>query len=190
MGFFDRLSKSLGLSKEAPEEAPPARAAEPAAPPPPVAEPVAEAPAAEPVAAAPAGATVVRLRQPLEGKVVSIEEVPDPTFATGIMGPGIAIEPTGDLVVAPADATVSMAFHTGHAIALTLEDGTELLIHIGMDTVTMGGDGFEVLVAQGDKVTVGTPLIRFDLAKITAAGHPTVTPVIVLNNKEAVIEFG
>ena len=193
MGFFDRLSKSLGLSKEAPAEtAPPARAAEPSAPPPPVAEPAAPAPVAEPAPAAeaPPAATVLRLRQPLEGRVVPIAEVPDPTFATGIMGPGIAIEPTGDLVVAPADATVSMAFHTGHAIALTLDEGgTELLIHIGMDTVTMGGDGFEVLVSQGDKVTAGTPLVRFDTAKITAAGHPTVTPVIVLNNPEAVIEF-
>ncbi len=184
MGFFDRLGKSLGLNKDA---------TEPAAP---VAEPAPEpepAPVPEPAAAAEPAAPVVvtlRLRQPLEGRVIAIDEVPDPTFASGIMGPGIAIEPTGDLVVAPADATVSMAFRTGHAVALTLDEGgTELLIHIGLDTVTMDGDGFEVLVSQGDKVTAGTPLVRFDAAKIAAAGHPSVTPIVVLNNKDAVIEF-
>lgn len=174
MGFFDRLGKSLGRNQDAPEPAP----AEPA---PPVAEPT---PAAAPTA------VTLRLRQPLAGRVIPIQEVPDPTFATGIMGPGIAIEPTGDLVIAPADATVSMAFRTGHAVALTLDDGgIELLIHIGLDTVTMDGDGFEVLVSQGDKVTAGTPLVRFDPAKIAAAGHPAVTPIVVLNNKEARIEF-
>lgn len=185
MGFFDRLGKSLGLNKDAET---PAETAAPPAQPAPAAEP---APATESAPESPAPAAVtIRLRQPLEGRVVGIEEVPDPTFATGIMGPGIAIEPTGDLVVAPADATVSMAFRTGHAVALTLDEGgTELLIHIGLDTVTMDGDGFEVLVSQGDKVTTGTPLVRFDLAKIAAAGHPSVTPIVVLNNKAAVIEF-
>lgn len=187
MGFFDRLGKSLGLSKDATEPVEPA--ASTPAPAPAAAPPAAEpAPAAE--AAEPPAAVTVRLRQPLQGRVVGIEEVPDPTFATGIMGPGIAIEPTGDLVIAPADATVSMAFRTGHAVALTLDDGgIELLIHIGLDTVTMDGDGFEVLVSQGDKVTAGTPLVRFDPAKIAAAGHPAVTPIVVLNNKEARIEF-
>lgn len=180
MGFFDRLGKSLGLSKDA---------AEPAEPAAPVAEPAPVADTA-PAAETPPATVTIRLRQPLEGRVIPIEEVPDPTFATGIMGPGIAIEPSGDLVVAPADATVSMAFRTGHAVALTLDEGgTELLIHIGLDTVTMEGDGFEVLVSQGDKVTAGTPLVRFDPAKIAAAGHPSVTPVVVLNNKAAVIEF-
>lgn len=178
MGFFDRLGKSLGLGKD--EAAAPAP--EPAATPEPAPAP------AEPAAEA-AGPVTIRLKQPLEGTVVPITEVPDPTFATGIMGPGIAVEPTGDLVVAPADATVAMAFRTGHAVALTLDDGTELLIHIGLDTVTMEGDGFEVLVSQGDKVTAGTPLVRFDLAKIAAAGHPSVTPIVVLNNSEAQIEF-
>lgn len=182
MGFFDRLGKSLGMNKDAAEPAQPAASA------PAPASPSAPAPAAE--TSEPPAAVTVRLRQPLEGRVISIEEVPDPTFATGIMGPGIAIEPTGDLVIAPADATVSMAFRTGHAVALTLdEDGIELLIHIGLDTVTMDGEGFEVLVSQGDKVTAGTPLVRFDPAKIAAAGHPAVTPIVVLNNKEARIEF-
>lgn len=182
MGFFERLGKSLGLGKEAAE---PAAATAPAAP-----APVAEPAPAEPAPAAEASPVTLRLQQPLEGRVIPIEEVPDPTFAQGIMGPGIAIEPTGNVVSAPADGTVSMVFKTGHAVALTLDEGgTELLIHIGLDTVAMDGDGFEVLVSQGDKVTAGTPLVRFDAAKIAAAGHPSVTPIVVLNNKEARIEF-
>ncbi|MGC3954733.1 MAG: PTS glucose transporter subunit IIA [Propionicimonas sp.] len=176
MGFLDRLGKSLGLGKESAE--------------PPAAAPPQAAPAAEPAPVSePPAAVTLRLRQPLAGRVIPIEEVPDPTFAQGIMGPGIAIEPTGDLVSAPADGTVAMVFKTGHAVALTLDDGTELLIHIGLDTVAMDGDGFEVLVSQGDKVTAGTPLVRFDPAKIAAAGHPAVTPIVVLNNKQARIEF-
>lgn len=156
----------------------------------------ATAPASAP-AATPAGdvlveapaAVQVKLRQPVAGEVVALETVPDPTFAGKVMGPGVAIEPTGDTVVAPADATVAMVFKTGHAVALKLDDGTELLIHVGLDTVDMGGDGFETLVTKGEHVPAGTPLLRFDAAKIRAAGHPTVTPVIVMNNKAAEIVF-
>jgi len=133
--------------------------------------------------------TTVRLRQPLEGAVVPLTQVPDPTFAQGIMGPGIAIEPTGDTVVAPADGTIGATFDSSHAVALVLEDGTELLIHVGIDTVDMKGDGFRTLVEKGQKVTAGTPLLHFDLAKIQAAGHPSITPVIVLNNENAAVTF-
>ena len=80
-------------------------------------------------------------------------------------------------------------FETSHAIALVLDDGTELLIHVGIDTVEMKGDGFRTLVEKGDRVTAGTPLLEFDLQKIAAAGHPAITPVIVLNNENAQIEF-
>lgn len=133
--------------------------------------------------------TTVKLRQPLEGTVVALSEVPDPTFAQGIMGPGLAIEPIGDTVVAPADGTIGATFETSHAVALVLEDGTELLIHVGIDTVGMKGDGFQTLVQKGQKVTAGTPLLRFDLKKIEAAGHPSITPVIVLNNENASVSF-
>ena len=133
--------------------------------------------------------TTVKLRQPLEGSVVPLSAVPDPTFAQGIMGPGVAVEPTGDTVIAPADATVGATFDASHAVALVLADGTELLIHVGIDTVDMKGDGFETLVEKGQKVTVGTPLLRFDLSKIRAAGHPATTPVIVLNNENATVVF-
>lgn len=131
----------------------------------------------------------VTMRQPLEGRVVPLSEVPDPTFGQGIMGPGAAIEPTGDTVVAPADATVGATFESSHAIALVLDDGTELLIHVGIDTVDMKQDGFETLVEKGDRVSAGDSLLRFDLAKIAAAGHPAITPVIVLNNENATIDF-
>lgn len=133
--------------------------------------------------------TTVRLKQPLAGRVLPLSEVPDPTFAQGIMGPGVAIDPTGDTVVAPADATVGATFDASHAVALVLEDGTELLIHVGIDTVDMKGDGFQTLVQKGQKVAAGTPLLRFDLAKIRTAGHPSITPVIVLNNESATIAF-
>lgn len=136
-----------------------------------------------------AATTTITLRQPLQGRVVPLAEVPDPTFGQGIMGPGLAIEPTGDTVIAPADGTIGATFDSSHAVALVLGDGTELLIHVGIDTVEMKGDGFQTLVEKGQKVTPGTPLLRFDLAKIRAAGHSAVTPVIVLNNENARIDF-
>jgi PTS system N-acetylglucosamine-specific IIC component len=136
-----------------------------------------------------AATTTVTLRQPLAGRVVPLSEVPDPTFAEGIMGPGLAIDPSGDTVIAPADGTIGATFDSSHAVALVLEDGTELLIHVGIDTVDMKGDGFQTLVEKGQKVTAGTPLLRFDLAKIRAAGHPSITPVIVLNNENAAVTF-
>ncbi|WP_137843111.1 N-acetylglucosamine-specific PTS transporter subunit IIBC [Microbacterium sp. 2FI] len=133
--------------------------------------------------------TTITLRQPVAGTVVQLSAVPDPTFAQEIMGPGVAIEPTGSVVVAPADGTVGATFETSHAVALVLDDGTELLIHVGIDTVQMKGDGFRTLVEKGARVTAGTPLLEFDLRKIAAAGHPAITPVIVLNNEDAQIEF-
>ncbi|WP_431800779.1 N-acetylglucosamine-specific PTS transporter subunit IIBC [Microbacterium sp. bgisy203] len=139
--------------------------------------------------AAAAPSSTVTLRQPVEGAVVPLADVPDPMFAAGTMGPGIAVDPTGDTIVAPADATVASVFPTGHAIGLVLDDGTELLIHVGIDTVGLKGDGFETLVEAGQKVTAGTPLIRFDPEKIRAAGLSAVTPVIVLNNEDATVTF-
>jgi len=151
-------------------------------------EPVARTAVAE--APRTAGApSVVRLRQPLAGDVRPLTEVPDAMFAEGTMGPGVAIEPSGDTVVAPADGTVTTVFPTGHAIGLTLADGTELLIHVGIDTVELKGTGFQALVQQGESVHAGRPLLRFDAAAIRAAGYAAITPVIVLNNGGATIEF-
>lgn len=133
--------------------------------------------------------SLVRLRQPVAGTVVPLSEVPDPTFAGGIMGPGVAIEPTSGEVVAPAAGTITHVFPTGHAVALTLDDGTEVLVHVGLDTVKLQGEGFTTLVETGEHVTAGTPLLRADLSAIRVAGYETVTPVIVLNDKEARIEL-
>ncbi|ALJ20533.1 N-acetylglucosamine-specific PTS transporter subunit IIBC [Microbacterium sp. No. 7] len=136
-----------------------------------------------------ASGRTVRLRQPVEGAVVALADVPDPMFASGTMGPGVAIDPSGDTVVAPADGTVASVFPTAHAIGLRLDDGTELLIHVGIDTVGLKGTGFETLVAAGDEVAAGTPLLRFDAAAIRAAGLSAVTPVIVLNDESATVVF-
>ncbi|WP_404474917.1 N-acetylglucosamine-specific PTS transporter subunit IIBC [Microbacterium aerolatum] len=131
----------------------------------------------------------IRMRQPLQGEVVPLADVPDATFSEGIMGPGVAIRPSGDLVIAPVDGVVEGVFPTSHAVAMRLDDDTELLIHVGVDTVNMGGDGFETLVEKDARVTAGTPLLRFDTAKIIAAGLSPLTPVIVLNDENAEIEF-
>ncbi|WP_323987011.1 N-acetylglucosamine-specific PTS transporter subunit IIBC [Microbacterium plantarum] len=132
---------------------------------------------------------IVRLRQPVAGRVVPLAEVPDPMFSQGTMGPGLAIDPSGDTVVAPADGTVTTVFPTGHAVGMTLDDGTELLIHVGVDTVDLKGRGFQALVQQGEGVHAGHPLLRIDTGVIRGAGYSPITPVIVLNNEHASIEF-
>ncbi len=133
--------------------------------------------------------TLVRMRQPLEGAVVPLESVPDKTFAEGILGAGVAVEPSGDLVVAPAAGVVSQAFATGHAVALTLDDATDVLIHVGLDTVKMNGEGFQVLVENGDRVKAGDPLVRFDRSAIERAGYQAITPVVLLGRERAQVEF-
>ena len=122
----------------------------------------------------------VELKAGLTGRVIPISEVPDEVFSQCVMGNGIAIEPESDTVVSPADAEVGVVMaDTGHACGLVLDNGAELLIHVGIDTVDMGGDGFELLVKEGEAVKQGQSLIRFDPEKIRAAGHPTVTVFIV-----------
>ena len=121
---------------------------------------------------------------PLQGKVLAQADIPDETFAQGILGPGCGIEPTGDTVYAPFDGTVNQVASTLHAVGLTSEDGMEILIHVGMDTVEMNGNGFKALVKVGDKVKAGTPLLKVDLEAIRAAGHPTATALIVTNSDD------
>ncbi len=150
---------------------------------------LAAAPASASAVATVAPARTVVLRQPIAGRVLALADVPDPMFSQGVMGPGLAIDPTGDTVVSPADAKVASVFPTNHAIGLELADGTELLIHVGIDTVNLKGDGFELLVTAGDTVTAGTPLLRFDASKIRAAGLSPITPVIVLNDENATVEL-
>ena len=148
-------------------------AAEPAAPS--VAPDAEEQPQAEPPAAGAEGVTA-----PLSGRVIPMEEIPDQVFSQGILGEGVGIEPTGNVVVAPADATVcSVMEDSRHAVGLTLDNGAELLIHVGIDTVSMNGDGFQLHVKAGDRVRLGDKLITFDPEKIKAAGHPTTTAFLV-----------
>ncbi|WP_066828606.1 PTS system trehalose-specific EIIBC component [Collinsella ihumii] len=126
------------------------------------------------------------LLAPLAGRVMPITEMPDPMFASKVMGDGVCIEPSGDTVVAPADCTVTVTMPaSNHAVGLTLDNGVELLIHVGIDTVDMGGDGFACFVNQGDKVKAGTKLLTFDTEKIAAAGHPATTAFIVASTADA-----
>ena len=152
------------------EEAAPA-AAEPA--------PAAEAAPAPQAEEAPA-AQAITVKAPLSGKILPIEEVPDEVFSQGILGEGVGIDPTSNTVVAPADAVVSTVMEESrHAVGLRLDNGAELLIHVGMDTVEMKGDGFVYHIREGQRVHTGDPLITFDPEKIKAAGHPIITAFVV-----------
>ena len=139
--------------------------------------------AATAVAAKPklAAGEVVDIVSPLEGKAIPLSEVPDPIFAAGKLGPGIAIQPTGNTVVAPADATVILVQKSGHAVALRLDSGVEILVHVGLDTVQLGGEGFTVHVERRQQVKAGDPLITFDADFIRSKDLPLITPVVVSN---------
>ena len=138
---------------------------------------------ATPAPAAPAAKDTV-LSACLNGTVVPLAEVKDEAFASGALGDGIAIEPTDGELVAPADGEISSTFETHHAVGMTTADGAELLMHIGIDTVKLGGKHFTYLVNEGDKVKKGQPLIRFELEAIKAEGYPVTTPLIVCNTDD------
>ena len=143
----------------------------------------APAPATAPAAPAAAAKDTV-LSACLNGTVVPLAEVKDEAFASGALGDGIAIEPTDGELVAPADGEISSTFETHHAVGMTTADGAELLMHIGIDTVKLGGKHFTYLVNEGDKVKKGQPLIRFELEAIKAEGYPVTTPLIVCNTDD------
>ncbi len=150
-------------------------------------EPAKKTSASAPAAPAKPMPSVVRcaageMLQPVEGKVIDRESIPDETFATGILGDGIGVEPTSGVVVAPFDGTVTSVFDTKHAVTLE-KNGMEVLIHIGVNTVNMNGDGFEAFVAEGDEVKAGQRLLGFDSAKIKAAGYSDCV-VMLLTNAE------
>ena len=130
----------------------------------------------EPVTLAP-----VEIVSPLTGQVKELSQATDPVFASGVMGQGLVIEPSQGELTSPVNGTVTVLFPTKHAIGIVSDEGVELLIHIGMDTVGLDGKGFESFVVQGDHVTVGQKLIRFDMDVIKAAGLVTETPVIITN---------
>ena len=121
------------------------------------------------------------VKAPIDGIVLPLEQLPDETFAASILGPGCGIEPTGDTVYAPFDGKVVSVASTLHAVGLESDEGIELLIHIGMDTIALRGSGFTVLVKEGQTVKAGTPLLKVDLDAIRAAGLSTESAVVVTN---------
>ncbi|EGE37651.1 PTS system, glucose subfamily, IIA component [Actinomyces viscosus C505] len=125
---------------------------------------------------------VTEIASPLKATTMDLDKVPDPVFSSGAVGQGVGLEPQGDIVVtAPADGTVVVAPSSGHAFGITLDSGVEILIHVGLDTVNLEGQGFDVKVSQGDRVSAGQELVRVDRSVIEQAGYPLTTPVLVTN---------
>lgn len=124
------------------------------------------------------------VKSPLTGKLVKLEDVQDAVFSSGAMGKGVAVEPSAGELRAPADGVVTTVFPTGHAVGLTTNGGVEILMHIGMDTVEMNGEGFTIHVQQDALVKAGDLLVEFDIETIKAAGKPTVTPIVITNTDD------
>lgn len=127
---------------------------------------------------------VLSLAAPIAGDVIPLSEVDDQTFATGLLGQGVAIRPTADRVIAPADAKVEAIFPTGHAVALNTVDGLDVLIHVGLNTVELDGRHFKVHAQVGDTVHAGDVLIEFDRKAIEAEGYDVTVPILVCNSVE------
>jgi PTS system sucrose-specific IIC component len=121
---------------------------------------------------------------PLKGNVIARENIPDETFASGVLGDGVGIEPEVGEVVAPFDGEISTTTETKHAVGISGPRDMEVLIHVGIDTVNMKGDGFNLLVKEGDKVKAGQKLLTFDISKIKAAGYSTTTAVLLTNSDD------
>lgn len=128
----------------------------------------------------------IQLVAPMTGKAISLTAVPDPVFSEKMMGDGVAIEPSEGVVVSPVEGEILQVFPTKHAVGIRAKNGAELLIHIGLETVSLKGEGFETHVAQGDKVKAGDKLVTFDLSVISEKAKSTVTPVIITNTDQAV----
>jgi glucose-specific phosphotransferase system IIA component len=122
-----------------------------------------------------------KLTAPVSGEVMELSCVPDGIFAAKMAGDGIAINSTGDIVVAPADGEISLIFKTNHAFCMTLDNGMELLIHIGIDTVALCGEGFERLVNEGARVKAGDPIIKIDRNSELLRKYSLITPIIITN---------
>lgn len=121
---------------------------------------------------------------PIKGEYIKLEEIEDEVFSQGILGMGCGIRPVDNIVYAPFPGTISSVADTKHAVGITTVDGGEFLIHVGMDTVEMNGDGFKVHVSAGDRIKAGQKLLEFDLDKIKAASHPTTTAFVLTNSDE------
>lgn len=126
----------------------------------------------------------IEILAPVSGEAVPLSEVSDPTFSQEILGKGAAIRPSANQIVAPCDAVIDMMFDTGHAVSMTSEDGVEILVHVGLETVNLKGQFFKVFAKSGDKVKAGQPLIEFDSEGIRKSGYDLITPVIVCNSDD------
>ncbi len=132
--------------------------------------------------------TEVLVYAPISGRIVPLEQISDPVFSQKMLGDGMAIQPEASQVVSPFDGTVVATFPTGHAIGLRSLAGLECLIHVGIDTVTLNGRGFRLLVEQNQRVTQGTPLMELDLSVLNLSGKDLVTPLIITNSADWQIE--
>ena len=124
------------------------------------------------------------LGAPVKGKAVDLKEVNDPTFSTGMLGQGVAIIPSEGKIYAPADGEIAMVFDTLHAVSMTADNGVEILVHVGLDTVELKGEGFEGHVKAGDKVKKGDLLLTVYLDAVKEAGYDTITPMLVCNTDD------
>jgi len=122
--------------------------------------------------------TKIDVLAPLDGKVVELENVPDEVFAQKMAGDGVAIAPSGEVAVAPISGTLAVLFPGGHAFGISTEDGVELIVHIGLDTVELKGQGFQNIATQGQAVQAGTPIVRFDRATVERLGKAMISPVV------------
>ena len=120
----------------------------------------------------------IRVLAPLDGTVVALEDVPDQVFAQKMVGDGVAIDPSGSLAVAPVAGDLVKLFPGGHAFGIATKEGVELIVHIGLDTVELNGEGFENIAREGQKVKAGTPIVRFDRAAIERTGKVILSPVV------------
>lgn len=118
---------------------------------------------------------------PVDGKTLELSQVPDKVFAEKMVGDGLAINTVGSIITAPSDGILTLIFKTNHAFGMTLKDGVELMVHIGIDTVKLDGTGFERLCEQGDFVKAGTPIIKLDRDFILSKGFSLITPVLITN---------
>lgn len=125
-----------------------------------------------------------KILSPMEGRVVNLSEVNDPTFSQEILGKGVAIIPEKGRVVAPADGILTVMFETRHAVSLTTQKGAEIIIHVGLDTVNLKGDHYTAYKKQGDRVKAGELLLEFDMEAIKEAGYDVITPIIVCNTPD------
>lgn len=127
----------------------------------------------------------IQILAPLSGNAVNLDSVPDPVFSEKMMGDGIAIEPSEGIVVSPVDGEIMQIFPTKHAVGIRAKNGAEILIHIGLETVSLKGEGFETHVQQGDSVKAGDKLVSFNMATISEKAKSTVTPIIITNTDQA-----